>query len=281
MTASVRLLGRPGIERDSIPVAAPRGNKVWALLAYLVLTERPPTRQHLVSLLCADAMDPLRALRWNISELRRALRGIATIDGDPLILAPLPTCGIDVRQLTDGSSTRALALESFGHELLEGITLRRAPAFEAWLAAERCRITACSEAVLVERALDLLAAGFAAAAARLAARAVAMNPLSPDHHTVLLRSLTAAGGWARSPPSGHELHRSLPSGARLCAARRGAGGGGADITAAASSGHSRGGALVPRRRSRVLDGRGHGSCCRAAQQGGGDGCRHRRPCAAR
>jgi DNA-binding SARP family transcriptional activator len=193
MTATVRLLGRPRIERAGTLVAAPRGNKVWALLAYLVLTERPPTRQHLVSLLCADTMDPLRALRWNISELRRALRGIATLDGDPLVLAPLPACDIDVRQLTDGSSSRALALDSFGHDLLDGITLRRAPAFEAWLAAERCRITACSEAVLVEQALDLLAAGSAAAAARLAARAVAMNPLSADHHTLLVRSLTAAG----------------------------------------------------------------------------------------
>jgi DNA-binding SARP family transcriptional activator len=192
MTATVRLLGRPSIERDATLVAAPRGNKVWALLAYLVLTERPPTRQHLVSLLCADAMDPLRALRWNISELRRALRGIATLDGDPLILALLPACDVDVRQLTDVSSSRALALETFGNELLEGSRCA-APAFQAWLAAERCRITACSEAVLVEQALDLLAAGSAAAAARLAARAVAMNPLSADHHTVLVRSLTAAG----------------------------------------------------------------------------------------
>ena len=193
MTATVRLLGRPRIERDATPVAAPRGNKVWALLAHLVLTERPTTRQHLASLLCADAQDPLRALRWNISELRRALRGAATLDGDPLILTPLLACGIDVRQLTAGSSEQALALEGFGNELLEGITLPHAPAFEAWLAAERCRIAACSEAVLIERALDLLAAGSAAAAAGLAARAVGMNPLNADHHTVLVRSLAAAG----------------------------------------------------------------------------------------
>ncbi len=71
--------------------------------------------------------------------------------------------------------------------------LAGAPAFEAWLVAERARVTACAETVLVEQALDLLAAGSAIAAAGLASRAVAMDPLNPDHHAVLVRSLRAAG----------------------------------------------------------------------------------------
>ncbi|GAB3345579.1 AfsR/SARP family transcriptional regulator [Modestobacter lapidis] len=193
MTATIRLLGRPRIERDGAPAVAPRGNKAWALLTYLVLAGCPPSRQHLASLLFGDALDPLGALRWNLSELRRALAGIAVLDGGGLALTLSPACGVDVRQLTDGTSAQALALADFGAELLEGVALPDAPGFEAWLAAERCRITSCTETVLVEAALDLLAAGSAAAAARLAARAVAMNPLDPDHHAVLVRSLTAAG----------------------------------------------------------------------------------------
>jgi DNA-binding SARP family transcriptional activator len=193
VTAAVRLLGRPCIDRDGEPGHVPRGHKAWALLAYLVLAERPPGRGQLVSLLFSEAADPLGALRWNISELRRALRGLATLDGDPLVLTMAPGCTVDVVQLTDGTPAQALALVGFGHQLLEGVSLPTAPGFQAWLAAERSRTAACSETVLVERALDLLAAGSGAAAARLAARAVAMDPLNADHHAVLVRSLSAAG----------------------------------------------------------------------------------------
>ena len=193
MSATVRLLGRPQLLREGQPVPAPRGNKTWALLAYLVLTERPPGRQQLVSLLFTEALDPLRALRWNLTELRRALRGIASLDGDPLVLIPVPGCLVDVRVLTEGSAAEALALDGFGQELLAGVAVPDGPGFEAWLEAERCRVASCSETVVVEQALDLLASGSAMPAARLAARAVAMDPLNADHHAVLVRSLTAAG----------------------------------------------------------------------------------------
>lgn len=196
MPGTVRLLGRPRIDRDGAPVAQPRGNKAWALLAYLLLADRPPSRPHLVSLLFAEAQDPLGALRWNLSELRRSLSGLATLGGDPLVLAPAPDCAVDVRLLTDGDTARGLSLEGFRQDLLDGVSVPTAPAFEAWLGAERYRIRACSETVLVEGALDQLAAGSAGPAARLAARAVAMDPLNPDHHAVLVRSLGAAGDRA-------------------------------------------------------------------------------------
>ncbi|WP_040339369.1 BTAD domain-containing putative transcriptional regulator [Candidatus Blastococcus massiliensis] len=192
MTASVRVLGSRRIECDGISTPL-RGNKAWALLAYLLLAERPPSRRHLTSLLFPEAEDPLRALRWNLSELRRALRGVATVDGDPVVLDPVAGCDIDVRRLTAGQAGHALSLTGSGHELLEGLSIPDSPAFEAWLAAERCRIAVCAETVVIEQALDLLAAGEPGAAARLAARAVAMNPLEADHHAVLVRSLTAAG----------------------------------------------------------------------------------------
>jgi DNA-binding SARP family transcriptional activator len=199
VTPSVSLLGRPRIEPDGLPTGPPRGNKAWALLAYLALSDRPPTRQHLVSLLFGEAADPLGALRWNVAELRRALRGVATLDGDPLVLTVEAECEVDVRRLTDGGPTGALDLDDVGHELLEGLSFPSAPAFEAWLAAERCRIAGCTQAVLVERTLDLLAdgsPGAAVAAARLAARAVAADPLDADAHSLLVRSLTAAGDRA-------------------------------------------------------------------------------------
>ena len=193
MAGTLELLGRPQIRRDDGSVASPRGQKAWALLAYLLLTDRPPSRRQLVTLLFSEAEDPLSALRWNISELRRALRGLATLDGDPVVLDLDPGCAVDVRQLTDGPSADACVLPGLGRDLLDGMGVPGAPAYEAWLAAERCRIRGCSETVLLERALDLLAAGSPGPAAQLAARALAMNPLNPDPHAVLVRSLAAAG----------------------------------------------------------------------------------------
>src|SRR5664279_3692011 len=52
---TIRLLGAPGIERDGLPLRSPRGRKSWALLAYLLLAERPPNRRYLAEMLFSDA----------------------------------------------------------------------------------------------------------------------------------------------------------------------------------------------------------------------------------
>ncbi len=85
MSTAVRLLGRPRVVCDGRPALAPRGNKGGR--AGLPAAERASTdAQELVSLLFPEAVDPLRTLRWNLTELRRTLRGVASIDGDPLVL---------------------------------------------------------------------------------------------------------------------------------------------------------------------------------------------------
>ena len=70
MEGTIRLLGRPSIAHGGVPVRAPRGRKSWALLAYVLLAERPPARKRLAEMLFADAEDPLGALRWTLAELR-------------------------------------------------------------------------------------------------------------------------------------------------------------------------------------------------------------------
>ena len=69
----------PGVVRQGAVQPAPRGNKVWGLLAYLLLRDAPPTRAHLAGLLFPAADDPLAALRWTLSMLRRMLGGGATV----------------------------------------------------------------------------------------------------------------------------------------------------------------------------------------------------------
>src|SRR5262245_10950783 len=67
------------------------------------------------------------------------------------------------------------------------------PAFEIWLLTERRHLGATAEAVLREAALARLGMGDARAAADLAARLVALNPLDENFQTLLVRSLAASG----------------------------------------------------------------------------------------
>jgi DNA-binding SARP family transcriptional activator len=166
-------------------VPAPRGRKAWALLAYLLLCEGPPSRRRLAELLFADADDPLGALRWNLAQLRRALDGVATIQGDPVELVLGADVAVDVR-----------GPAAAGGELLDGMDYGGSPAFESWLVVTRGRYAGQAAAALHDAALDELAAGNADRAAELAARLVAVDPFDEGHHELLVRSLAARGDRA-------------------------------------------------------------------------------------
>ncbi len=81
----IRLLGPPRIESAGTAPRQPRGRKAWAVLAYLALQPGGTGRARTAALLFPDAEDPLGALRWNLSELRRTL-GAESVGGDPLRL---------------------------------------------------------------------------------------------------------------------------------------------------------------------------------------------------
>ena len=70
MGLSIHLLGPPRMERGGSAVDAARGHKAWGLLAYLVRSRVPPSRERVAGLLFPEADDPLRALRWTLSALR-------------------------------------------------------------------------------------------------------------------------------------------------------------------------------------------------------------------
>src|SRR6266511_4131224 len=189
---TIRLLGPPAIERDSGPAPPPRGRKAWALLAYLLLADRPPGRRHLAELLFSDADDPLGALQWTLAELRRALGAPGLLGGDPVATTLGPGLDVDLHAVTVEPADPAPLLE-LGGDLLEGISIAASPAFESWLVVERHWLAAAVEARLREAALSLLASGRAEAAVAYAARVVARNPLGEGNHELLVRSLAAAG----------------------------------------------------------------------------------------
>ncbi|TMH63805.1 MAG: SARP family transcriptional regulator, partial [Betaproteobacteria bacterium] len=152
MSLRIRLLGAPRIECDGEPVAGPRGNKAWALLAYLLLSRQLPSRRKLADLLFSEADDPLGALRWSLAQLRQALRQPNALRGDPVDLALEPGTEIDLWRLRSVRLPEADEIDAVTGELLEGMTFATGPAFEAWLVVERRHLAATAQALLLERA---------------------------------------------------------------------------------------------------------------------------------
>lgn len=222
---AIHLLGTPRIERDGRVLPSPRGNKAWGLLAYLIRREALASRPHLAALLFEDAEDPLAALRWNLSELRRVL-GEGGLRGDMPGLSREPSTYVDIDVVTGGAWVEALCVPGLDRELLEGMRFASSPSFAVWLATERRHLQATAEAVLREAALARLAAGASSEAADLAGRLVRLNPLDENFQALLVRSLAAAGdgvGAARQAAACTELFQrelGVAPGASLAAAMR-------------------------------------------------------------
>ena len=192
MSRTVHLLGRPRIDGPPGGYQV-RSRKSWALLAYLLLSERPPTRSQLATLLFDEADDPLGALRWGLSELRRALGDGVVLEGDPVVLRLGPDTVVDTDVVTRGAWADAVQLPTLGSTLLEGLTVRGDSAFDSWLLSEQRRLAAASEEILHEAALATLARGNYEVAIGYAVLLVAMTPLDENHHALLIRLYRLAG----------------------------------------------------------------------------------------
>jgi DNA-binding SARP family transcriptional activator len=176
-------------------VQAPRGRKAWALLVYLLLSERPPTRARLASLLFADADDPLRALRWSLGELRRVLDDPLVLRGDPPALRLPEGASVDALALLSPEADE-ISMSSFEEELLEGMSFPGCPAFETWLSHQRRHLSGICEALLHEKALARLAGGDVVGATELATQLVSLDPLESHAQELLIRCLARSGDSA-------------------------------------------------------------------------------------
>ncbi|MFC5179459.1 AfsR/SARP family transcriptional regulator [Nocardioides taihuensis] len=189
----VQLLGQPAITRDGDEAYQPRSRKTWCVLAYLLLCQRPPTRAQLSSLLFSGADDPARALRWSLTEIRRALGPGATVDGDPVVLRLPDHAVVDASLLTRGAWLEAVDLPGLGLDLLEGTSVRDAPGYDAWLLAQQSHLRAAGEAVLHEAALGSMAVCQLDTALRHATRLVTLDPLDEGHQALLIRLYRMTG----------------------------------------------------------------------------------------
>lgn len=187
----IRLIGAPRIIAADGAVRELRGQKPWAVLARIVLADRPLSRRELSTDLFPDAADPLGSLRWCLAELRRALGAPGALGGDPV--RPQFAEGLTVDVLSLGS----LDPDVIGTgELLEGIDPACGPEFDTWLLVERQRIAARVDAALHQRAVAALSRGRTEEAVRAAELAARRSPYDEGAHVVLVKSLVAAGRQA-------------------------------------------------------------------------------------
>lgn len=192
MAVSVQLLGPPVVRLGDAAARPPRDRKTWGALAYLLLSERPPSRRRLAELLYPDVDDPLAAVRWVLASIRRLLGDDVVLEGDPVELSRPPGMFVDVDVLERGRWSEAVSLPNVDRELLDGITFDALAAFDLWLAGERRRLRAVAGSVLHEAALASFARNPAQAVA-YAERLVGLDPFDENNHVVLVRSLVAAG----------------------------------------------------------------------------------------
>lgn len=187
----VQLLGRPRLAVAGRQVAV-RGNKPWGLLAYLA-GAGPSPRERIAALLFTDAADPLAALRWNLSQLRRSTGRPEALGGDPLSLDLGPGARVDVAVLSSGRWFEAVEIPDLAEPLLEGLQFPSAPGFQLWLEGERYRMAGGAANALREAAEAAATAGDHAAAARYAQSLVRLTPYDEQAHELLVRALADGG----------------------------------------------------------------------------------------
>jgi len=133
------LLGPPTVSlADGSSVTPPLGAKALALLAYVVLEERPHTREELAGLLWGDSpeADARASLRQALKRLREALGGVVEADRRLVELVEPVECDIlDFRRAVDREPERAVTIEV--PRFLQGFSIRHAPHFDEWVGATR------------------------------------------------------------------------------------------------------------------------------------------------
>jgi DNA-binding SARP family transcriptional activator len=184
----VRLLGQPRVETSDGETREIPGRQSWAVLARLLLADRPVARRELSAELFPDTVDPLGSLRWCLASLRRALGSADLFTGDPIQQDLPPEITVDVLTLDSGT----FDLASTG-ELLEGIEPRSGPEFSTWLLVARQQVGARVAALLREETIVALSRGQHERSVSLAELAVRRSPYDEGAHVLLVKSLALAG----------------------------------------------------------------------------------------
>jgi predicted ATPase/DNA-binding SARP family transcriptional activator len=143
-TFEIRLFGSIEVYRDGQPVSGFRSQKTLALLAYLIVENRPLTRDYVAGLLWPDTSQSaaLGHLRRALYNLGQCLPGCLEIDRRMVRFQPTAPTVVDVHLLAElmrqgdpDSLTQAAAL--LRATFLEGIYLHDCPEFEVWIITQQ------------------------------------------------------------------------------------------------------------------------------------------------
>lgn len=186
---TVNLLGRPRLERDGETLPGPRGQKSWALLARVLRSPDPVSRQTLVDELFSEADDPMGALRWTLAELRRRLGLPHALAGNPLRNDLGEDVAVDIERAARGRFEGSPPEGRF----LEGIEVRDSAHFDTWLLVERLRVDAEVLSGIREATMRALERGDTDDAVTLARVMVRREPLDERPHVLLVKALGASG----------------------------------------------------------------------------------------
>ena len=186
----IRLVGRPRILDASGAERPVRGHQSWALLARILMTDRPLSRRELSAELYPYAQDPLGALRWCLAGLRRALGTAEAFMGDPVVPALPADVVLDLDDLDAGEFDLDQAAE-----LLAGVEPRSAPEFDTWLMVQRHRVAGQIDATLRSEVRRQLSNGEASRAVDLATLGVQRAFYDEGAHVLLVQSLVSMGAY--------------------------------------------------------------------------------------
>ena len=183
----IHLLGGPRIAvgGEARPV---RGFQVYALLARLLLADRPMSRREIAAELFQETADPLGSLRWCLAAARRGLDAPDSLAGDPIRVDLPDHVSVDVLDLIAGRLDPAEV-----GDLLEGVDPRASVEFDLWLIVQRERVGSRIDALLRREVIAAGAIGDLDRALTLAEMAARRQPLDEGAQILLVASLRRAG----------------------------------------------------------------------------------------
>lgn len=184
----IRLIGSPSIEGPDGELREVRGRKPWALLARVLLADRPLTRRELSAELFPEAADPLGALRWCLASLRRTIGSADVLTGDPVRREMPDWVRVDVYDLQRGAHD----MTRIG-ELLDGVDPPCGPEFSTWLLVARQQMASRISAQLRDATIAAISRSDHESAIELAERAARRSPYDEGAQVLLTKALAVAG----------------------------------------------------------------------------------------
>ncbi len=187
MTLQISLLGSPQLSRDGESLVLP-GYRPLALLAYLLLSGKAQSREHLIGLLFDRPDDPRAALRWTLSKLRKVLGADSILaDRQQISFNFASDYWLDVHAFEGGD------LDLYSGDFLDGLHVRDARQYEAWLLVQREKLRSRYQSGLELRLVEQQSVGEAKLVEETAIKLLRLDNMREDWHRVLMRAFAKQG----------------------------------------------------------------------------------------